>query len=368
MMMRATIRAAALAGVSALAACMPPRAPAQIEYRSGPQSAGPPAAQRADGEPVVLAAAPQSDDPAPVIPVIPVEPAGVGGGPAPARADGTDAPATSPSGEGIVVGEGDGLYSLSARHMTSLRALIELNALEPPFRLEVGQRLSLPAPNTHVVEPGETFYGVARRYRVQLRSLAYLNDIEPPYAISPGQALILPALARDWEAVAEPLVVLPASAPARVPNPPARLTEPPLRAPTTDAARRPAAGPASRFLWPLEGQVVEGFGPQERGRRHDGVNIAARAGQDVRAAADGTVVYAGDELAGYGRLVLIQHADGWVSAYAHNQTLRVSEGAAVRQGAVIAQAGATGAVDTPQLHFELRHNGRPVDPVTQLPS
>ncbi len=351
MVIRTLFRSIALAGAFALVACLPPRAPAEIEYRSGGRAGA--------GPPHSVATAPPQEEPAETrVAVIPVSPAPMTA----ARPDDTAVPPSAPgvetlSGDTIVVQEGEGLYLLAERHMTSLRALIELNDLQPPFRLSQGQTLRLPAPNTHVIAPGETLYGVSRRYRIQLRSLAYLNDIEPPYAVSPGQALVLPALARDWEATAAPVL---ANGPVDI-SPPQNPS-----APEPDEAQESAA-PPSRFAWPLDGPVVEGFGVQERGRRHDGVNIAASAGDAVRATADGSVVYAGDELAGYGRLLLIQHDGGWVSAYAHNQTLRVSEGAVVRQGDVIAEAGATGAVDDPQLHFELRHQGRPVDPFRHLP-
>ena len=131
---------------------------------------------------------------------------------------------------------------------------------------------------------------------------------------------------------------------------------------------RGAAGPAPAFLWPVEGAVIDGFGPKAAGRRNDGINIAAREGEPVRAAAEGLVVYAGDELEGYGGLVLVSHAGGWVSAYAHNRALLVAENQIVAQGQVIAEAGGAGGVDRPQLHFELRRGGEAIDPLTALPA
>ncbi|NWH08829.1 MAG: M23 family metallopeptidase [Alphaproteobacteria bacterium] len=116
------------------------------------------------------------------------------------------------------------------------------------------------------------------------------------------------------------------------------------------------------FDWPLRGRVITGFGVRANGERNDGINIAAAEGDPVRAAADGTVTYAGDELRGYGKLVLIRHPNGYVTAYAHNSSIRVDKGDRVRRGQVIAAAGRTGAVDRPQLHFEIRKGVQPVDP------
>jgi len=112
---------------------------------------------------------------------------------------------------------------------------------------------------------------------------------------------------------------------------------------------------------------VSAFGAKPGGRFNDGVNLRATPGTPVRAAADGVVAYAGDAVAGFGNLVLIKHADGWVSAYGHNEALLVTRGQAVRRGDIVARSGATGAVDEPQLHFEMRRGRTPSDPVKLLP-
>ncbi len=134
---------------------------------------------------------------------------------------------------------------------------------------------------------------------------------------------------------------------------------------------RPAAKPevplslsSGGFRWPLRGTILSGFGDQEDGARNDGINIAAAAGTPVRAADDGIVAYAGNELRGYGNLLLIRHADSWMSAYAHVGRLLVDRGQRVRRGQPIATVGQTGSVGSPQLHFELRRDGQPVAPTT----
>ncbi|MFN4168385.1 MAG: peptidoglycan DD-metalloendopeptidase family protein [Pannonibacter phragmitetus] len=121
------------------------------------------------------------------------------------------------------------------------------------------------------------------------------------------------------------------------------------------------------FRWPVRGRVISEFGSKPGGARNDGINLAVPEGTPVKAASDGSVIYAGNELQGFGNLVLIRHADGWVSAYAHNSEILVKRGDEVQRGQVISKAGATGNVSQPQVHFELRQGNRPVDPTRYLP-
>lgn len=124
----------------------------------------------------------------------------------------------------------------------------------------------------------------------------------------------------------------------------------------------------TNFRWPVRGRIVSDFGVKPGGSRNDGINLAVPSGTDIKAAEDGTVVYAGNELKGFGNLVLVRHDNGWVSAYAHNKQLNVRRGDVVKRGQTIAQAGATGSVTQPQLHFELRKDNKPVNPMDYLPS
>jgi murein DD-endopeptidase MepM/ murein hydrolase activator NlpD len=119
-------------------------------------------------------------------------------------------------------------------------------------------------------------------------------------------------------------------------------------------------------MWPVNGKVISVYGAKVGGQHNDGINIAAPLGTPVRAADNGVVVYAGNELRGFGNLLLVRHADGWVSAYAHCDALLVKRGEQVKRGQVIARVGQTGAVGSPQLHFELRKSGQAVDPTSEL--
>ncbi|OWJ62061.1 hypothetical protein BWR60_30400 [Inquilinus limosus] len=148
--------------------------------------------------------------------------------------------------------------------------------------------------------------------------------------------------------------------------------KPAITEPVTGQAKRPPAAtqaPAragGRFAWPVTGSVIAGFNAPLAGKPNQGINIAAAAGTPIKAAGPGVVAYAGNELRGYGNLVLIQHGDGLVTAYAHAASLSVKKGDQVGAGQTIGTVGQTGAVDQPQLHFEVRKNSQPVDPKQYL--
>ena len=132
------------------------------------------------------------------------------------------------------------------------------------------------------------------------------------------------------------------------------------------AAEPPKASATAKFRWPVKGKVIAQFGPRPDKSHNDGINIAVPQGAEVLASEGGTVAYAGNELKGYGNLVLIRHENNWVSAYAHNDQLLVKRGDKVRRGQTIAKAGNTGTVDQPQVHFELRQDSKPVDPLPHM--
>ncbi len=230
------------------------------------------------------------------------------------------------------VGANESLYDIADRYQIPLRALIDQNRLEPPFALAPGSELQLPPPRFHVVARGETLRDVAQRFNVDFRSLALLNRMQPPYAVRLGDRIVLPAMAREY-AQAQP-----------VPN-----------APEAPAVQ---AGPA-RFAWPVRGEVLARFGQQPNGARLDGIEIAARAGAPIGAAADGDVVYAGSDLPAYGTLVLVRHTDGYVTAYGYARAALVREGQHVRAGEAVAEAGE-------RVLFQARRGREAVDPLPLL--
>ena len=252
------------------------------------------------------------------------------------------------AGATVVVKKGDSLYKISRRYNVHLRDLIEINGIRPPYYIYAGQRVRLPKQRVHVVEKGETLYGVSKRYGIDMASLVRVNKITPPYWITAGRRLRLPIAGTT-------------SRPARSAAVRARS-----KAPGADLTRLPARS-GRRFMWPVQGRVIVGYGPRAGGLHNDGINILARRGAAVRAAENGMVAYTGNELRGFGNLLLVKHAGGWMSAYAHNEQLLVKVGQKVRRGQTIARVGATGSVVRPQLHFELRRGLRVVDPIEHLP-
>jgi len=273
--------------------------------------------------------------------------------------------------------------------------------------------------NVHVVAAGESLIGISRRYGTTLTKLAHLNGISPYTRVSVGDRIKVPggrsaaapapraaqaqpqyqqpqyqpqrvATAAPAPQLARPQVTQPVSQQATWPNntapsvAPAR-TIPIERAPAAEPTQSvrmatqetPKAEPAPEkvaepagampsFRWPVHGRVIAAFGSKPNGAQNDGINIAVPEGTQIKAADDGVVAYAGNELKGYGNLVLIRHSNGYVSAYANASELLVKRGDTIRRGQVIAHSGQTGNVTSPQLHFEIRKGSTPVDPTKFL--
>ena len=205
----------------------------------------------------------------------------------------------------------------------------------------------------YVVRPGDTLSAIAQRYGLMLSTLARANGIPPPYLIRVGQRLAIPPRPRGMPAmVSRPVVQpLPPPSPTYRPLPP-RTATPAQPSPVVRIAGAP------RLVWPADGPVAETFGT---GADPSGISFAVHAGAAVRAAAAGTVIFAGEEPQRYGRLVLVDHGGGWVTAYGHLSRLVVSAGETVRANGRLGFSG-----DHP-LHFELRRDNQPVDPLPQLP-
>ncbi len=278
-------------------------------------------------------------------------------------------PAKAPAS--MVVKRNDSLYAIARRYSVAVRALIDANRLRPPYKLLMGQKLVLPLERFHVVRGGDTLYGISRLYGVGTSVLARANAIGPPYRLAVGKRLRVPAVwgTRAGVTNAARRPKLAASAPARraaAANRQGRRVSP--SPPPAKPIPKPPPRAGNRFLWPVKGKLLSRFGPRGGGLHNDGINIIAPRGAPVRAADAGVVAYAGNELRGFGGLVLIRHSGGWTTAYAHNESLLVNRGDAVRRGQTIARVGSTGNVSEPQAHFELRRGTRAVDPLKYLAS
>ena len=324
---------------------------------------------------------------------------------------------------------GDSLIALSYRYDVTVRGLMLANGLSDD-RIFAGQILTLPQEFVHAVAPGETVTSIVRRYRVSDSALIAANEMRPPYTIFPEQRLAIPSdragtalrptvreVPPDTVGEPPPSEIGPSSPPIAVVTPKVALettavpttvaTEPQAGAVTPGPLprQRPMAGkpqqhagssssaqsptsPAptvqaesqsqkpdtptraqdAAFLIPVQGRIVSDYGPKSGGLHNDGINIAAPRGTPIVATADGDVAYAGDGLPGFGNLILIRHAGGWTSAYAHADSVSVKRGDKVKRGERIGSVGSTGSVTKPQLHFELRKHDRAIDPKPRLSS
>jgi murein DD-endopeptidase MepM/ murein hydrolase activator NlpD len=331
----------------------------------------------------------------------------------PIEATGTVAPrsiaATRGAGHGgttIIVGTSDTLDVLARRYNVTPAAILQANGYKGPRALSPGQQLIIPrqataaaapalaapaskvvaaagaAPSLHVVNPGETLLSIARRSHVSVGELAKANHIDSSAKLKLGMKLTVPgaktaAAAPEAPpatvAAARPVMAPPATklaAVTAVPPQSARLAqattkveESPAETPVKAAE---ATGALPTFRWPVRGKVITSYGAKTNGKANDGINLAVPEGTPVKAAEDGVVAYSGNELKGYGNLVLVRHANGYVTAYAHASELMVKRGDTIKRGQIIAKSGQSGEVGSPQLHFEIRKGSTPVDPLQFL--
>ncbi len=254
-----------------------------------------------------------------------------------------------------LVKKGETIYEISQRYNLPTRTLIERNNLNAPFKLAEGLRLYIPNTRTHIVKRGESLHSIAIKYGVSNTALARLNNFKSPYIIYPGQSLKLPFGKEKYiNNASTKNLISGAESPRPKPTPKSKLS---------NSIQRTGS-----FIWPVEGRLLSSFGIKEGSALHnDGLNIAAPMGAAVRAADKGVVAYAGNQIRGFGNMLLIKHYDGFITAYAHTEKLLVSRGDIVSKGQVIARVGKSGGISVPQLHFEVRKGSLAVDPLKYLP-
>lgn len=272
--------------------------------------------------------------------------------------------------DAVTVHKGDTLYSISRSYNIPIRDIIETNRLSPPYTLYVGQRLRMPTARTHTVVHGDTLYSISRLYNVDVTTLSRLNNLREPYTLSIGQKLALPASVGSGYTSATTVESKKTATKTTwfssktTKNTSAKKSS---SAKKTYTAKAPSTYRKNKFAWPVRGTIISKFGTIGKGRSNDGINIKVPLGTTVKAADAGKVAYAGNELKGFGNLILIQHNDGWITAYAHNSSFLVKKGQWVAKGSPIAKAGSSGGVNTPQLHFEVRSGKKPLNPLVYLP-
>ena len=224
----------------------------------------------------------------------------------------------------------------------------------------------------HVVARGETLNSIARLYGKPVTVLARANNISPDTRVKVGDHIVIPEMGERPVPAAPraeaPVPEVSGSTVATMESPhSARLATPSAPVAGDNPVKSAeAASDLPSFRWPVRGRIIAAFGPKPNGLQNDGINLAVPEGTPIKAAEDGVVAYAGNELKGYGNLVLVRHANGFVTAYANASEILVKRGETVKRGQVIAKSGETGNVTSPQLHFEIRKGATPVDPAQYL--
>ncbi len=240
-----------------------------------------------------------------------------------------------------VVQPGETLGGIANRAGVPRILIAEANRLQPPYTLRAGQKLAIPRTRHHTVARGETGFTIAYNYAVPWNEIAVANGLEPTAPLRPGQKLLIPTVLDTAPSPAASSAAAPAAA---------------------------AASVAPNFRWPLSGPVRRDYAPRSGPNYHDGLDIRAAEGTAVRAVAQGTVLFAGSEPTQFGNMVVIDHGDGWHSAYAFLNRVTVKQGDAVSAGERVGLVGHTGRAKGNELHFEIRRNNRPVDPADKLPA
>ncbi|ART81988.1 peptidoglycan-binding protein [Oceanisphaera profunda] len=286
------------------------------------------------------------------------------------------------NGSHYVVAKGDTLYSIAWQAGSDVPSLARHNRIAPPYAIYPGQTLRLDVPGAaraqYIVRRGDTLNSIARNANHRVADLATLNGLKPPYRIYVGQSLTLLRGSTSQKSQVARTTAVPAgkirvtqTQSAAVPKnqPVIKSTKPVAAAPgkvyAGTAAQKSAANNAPiKWHWPTTGPIISGFSLAETGNK--GIDIRGSRGQAINAAAAGKVVYAGNALRGYGNLIIIKHNDDYLSAYAHNEVLKVKEQQTVSSGQHIADMGSSDTTDV-RLHFEIRHQGSSVNPMTYLP-
>jgi murein DD-endopeptidase MepM/ murein hydrolase activator NlpD len=319
-----------------------------------------------------------------------------------------------PNKDFVIVAKGDTLYSIARKNNKTVSEIAKINNMKEPYNLSIGQKVLLRSANVKqeipnvistekvaeikqqtpvahtttkrvnlteiTVEKGDTLYSLSRKYEIPVNDLAVLNKLNAPFALSIGQKLKVPQLNKTVKSdkvitgptkIAKTEKPVVKSTPVKkevktkesvvVKNEPKKISSDPQKQLPKITARSSA-----KFSWPVRGKILSQYGAKNGGLFNDGINISAPMGTVVKSAENGVVAYAGNEVKGMGNLIIVQHSDGWMTVYAHLDSMSVKRGSRVAVGQQIGKVGKTGKVDKPQLHFEIRKGTKAYNPTQYL--
>lgn len=296
----------------------------------------------------------------------------------------------------VIVERGDTLYSIAKKNNTTVDDLAKINSMKTPYTLSIGQKLQIRAAQQQTVnaakqqiqpaktvvanqsikrvavkeisvKKGDTLYSLSREYQIPVNDLAVMNKLSSPFTLSVGQKLKVPSL-DSKEVSSKPVIATNVKQENTKIVKQETVAQSKVKISSNPKKQLPqiSGRSSSKFSWPVRGNILSQYGAKNNGLFNDGINIAAALGTAVRAAENGVVAYAGNEVKGMGNLIIIQHSDGWMTVYAHLDSMSVRRGTKVAVGDTIGKIGETGKVDTPQLHFEIRKGTKAYNPMSYL--
>ena len=243
------------------------------------------------------------------------------------------------------VKKGDNLYTIAKKNRISLKKIIEVNNISFPYKISPNQIIYLPIKRSHKIQKGETIYSISRKYGVDRYYLSKINNIKFENKIFAGETLIIPDhnnkvdFSKAKNLKSKKKIIKKANS---------------------------VLNSSINFVWPVKGKIILKFGEISSGYHNDGINIESKIDKPVSASADGKIIYTGNEIPGYGNLILIKHKNNWITAYSHLNRINYKRGQIVKKGEKIGTIGNTGNVDSPQLHFEIRKGKKAFNPIKYL--
>ena len=247
------------------------------------------------------------------------------------------------------VRKGDNLFSISRKYNIPIQELIKVNKIQEPYKIFPKQNIFIPLNQMHMVVKGETLYSISRYYETTVFTLAKYNNIKNVNNIKVGEKLIIPKRSKKINKIKK----------KKWDSNFKKNIEKKKNTILRDKQN-------SKFIWPVKGKLLSKYGKSKEGFYNDGINIDSKKGTKVISSQAGKVIYCGNEIPGYGNLILIKHSKNWITAYAHLNEVFTKKGKNVGKGEMIGSVGNTGNVRLPQLHFEIRKGKESVNPLKLL--